>query len=61
MTGHSQCDRELSTLTDYQTPRIKKKKKEGFPDDSVVENPPANAGDMSSIPDVGTSHMPQSN
>ena len=33
----------------------------GFPGGSVVENPPANAGDMSSIPGLGGSHMLQSN
>ena len=30
---------------------------EGFPGGSVVKNPPANAGDMGSIPDPGRSHM----
>jgi len=33
----------------------------GFPDGSVVKNPSANAGDMSSIPDLGRSHMPWDN
>ena len=33
----------------------------GFPDGSVGKNPPANAGDMGSIPDLGRSHMLQSN
>ena len=33
----------------------------GFPGDSVVNNPPANAGDMGSIPDLERSHMPQNN
>ena len=33
----------------------------GFPGGAVVENPPANAGDMSSIPGPESSHMPQSN
>ena len=28
---------------------------------SVVKNPPANAGDMGSIPGLGRSHMPRSN
>ena len=28
---------------------------------SVVENPPANAGDMGFIPDLGRSHMPWGN
>jgi len=34
---------------------------EGFPGGSEVKNPPANAGDKGSIPDLGRSHMPQSN
>ena len=33
----------------------------GFPGDTVVENLPANAGDMGSSPGLGRSHMPQSN
>ena len=32
----------------------------GFSGGSVVKNPPANAGDMGSIPSPGGSHMPQS-
>ena len=28
---------------------------------AVVKNPPANAGDMGSIPGLGRSHMPRSN
>ena len=38
-----------------------KLQQQGFPGGSVVKNPPANAGDMGSIPDPGRSHMPQSN
>ena len=34
---------------------------EGFSGSSVVKKTPANAGDMSLIPDPGRSHMPQSN
>ena len=33
----------------------------GFPGGAVVENLPANAGDMGSSPGLGRSHMPQSN
>ena len=33
----------------------------GFPGCAVVENPPANAGDMGSIPGPGRSLMPRSN
>ena len=40
---------------------IKKKKSRGFPGGAVVENLPANAGDMGSSPGLGRSHMPQSN
>ena len=32
-----------------------------FPDGPVVENLPANAGDMCLIPDPGRSHMPRGN
>ena len=34
---------------------------EGFPGGSVGKNPPANAGDTGSIPNLRRSHMPQSN
>ena len=34
---------------------------EGFPGGAVVENLPANAGDMGSSPGLGRSHMPRSN
>ena len=33
----------------------------GFPGSSVVKSPPANARDTGLIPDLGRSHMPQSN
>ena len=33
----------------------------GFPGGTVVENPPANAGDTGSSPGLGRSHMPRSN
>ena len=32
-----------------------------FPGDTVGKNPPANAGDMGSIPGLGRFHMPRSN
>ena len=32
-----------------------------FSGGTVVKNPPANSGDMGSIPGTGRSHMPQSN
>ena len=34
---------------------------EGFPSGPVVKNPPANARDTGSIPDLGRFHMPQGN
>ena len=37
-----------------------KKYLEGFPGGAVVENLPANAGDMGSSPGLGGSHMPRS-
>ena len=35
-------------------------KKWGFLGGSVVKNPPSNAGEMVSIPDLGRSHFPRS-
>ena len=32
-----------------------------FPGGTMVKTPPANAGDTGLNPDLGTSHMPQSN
>ena len=37
------------------------KRVRGFPGGAVVENLPANAGDMGSSPGLGRSHMPWSN
>ena len=37
---------------------VYKKPRKGFPSGSVVMKPPARAGDMSSIPDLGQSHIP---
>ena len=34
---------------------------QGFPGGALVENPPANAGDMASSPGLGRSHMLRSN
>ena len=34
------------------------KSAEGFPGSSVVKNLPASAGDPSSVPDMGKSHLP---
>ena len=40
---------------------VKKPSTWGFPGGAVVKNLPANAGDTSSSPGLGRSHMPQSN
>ena len=40
---------------------IKKRTTRGFPGGTVVKNPSANAGDTSSSPGPGRSHMPWSN
>ena len=34
---------------------------QGFPGGAVVNNPPANAGEMGSSPGPGRPHMPRSN
>ena len=33
----------------------------GFPNSSAGKNPPANTGDLVSVPELGRSHMLQSN
>ena len=38
-----------------------RKASQSFPGDSVIENLPASAGDMGSIPDPERSHMPWDN
>ena len=45
----------------YTESSKKKKFRQGFPGGAVVENLPANAGDMGSSPGLGRSHMPRSN
>ena len=40
---------------------IKKKIRLGFPEGSVVKNPPANARDMGLIPNPGRSQIPRRN
>ena len=43
--------------------KLKKKRKENrdFPDGTVNENPPANAGEVGLIPGLGKFHMPWNN
>ena len=48
-------------LTPVRMAIIKKIYKQGIPGGAVVENLPANAGDMGSSPGLGRSHMPRSN
>ena len=47
-------------LTSVRMAMIKKSTR-GFPGGAVVENLPANAGDMGSSPGLGGSHMLRSN
>ena len=55
----------LSFTSSYKATCILKPLKnidaEDFPGGPVVKNPPANAGDMGSIPGLGRFHMPWSN
>ena len=44
-----------------QNTKLIEKEIRDFPGGAVVKNPPANAGDMSSSPGPGRSHMSQSN
>ena len=39
---------------------MKRRSRRDFPGGTVDKNPPASAGDMGSIPDLGRVHMPQS-
>ena len=48
-------------MTILEPKKKKKKKDSGFPGGAVVENLPANAGDMGSSPDLGRSLTPRSN
>ena len=54
---------QINFFSKIEKASLKKKKKQqqGSLGDSVVRNPPANAGDMGLIPDLGRSHMLQSN
>ena len=51
---------ELLEMKIYSV-RVEKYTGWGFPGGAVVENLPANAGDMGSSPGLGRSHMPRSN
>ena len=51
----------FQTLTLSRAKGVKNPQNRGFPGGTVVENPPANAGDTGSIPGPGRSHIPWSN
>ena len=51
---------KISQKCIFVASNFKKRLREGFPGGSVVKNPTASAGDMSSIPHPGRSHMPWS-
>ena len=54
--------RDCSGLTPTETGRSRQwSKGDNFPGGPVVKNPPANVGDMGSIPGLGTFHMPRGN
>ena len=53
-------DPAIPLLGIYPEKTIIQKESSGFPGGAVVENLPANAGDMGSSPGLGRSHMPQS-
>jgi len=67
LAGYSPCSHTESDTTEWLSPSLSwgtkftQKLNWGFPGGSVVKNLPASAGDTDSIPDLGRSHMPQSN
>ena len=50
--GYSPWSHKESDMTGQLSTHI-----QGFPGGSVVKNPPANAGDMGLIPDLGRFHV----
>ena len=50
-----------SSIITQQVTQVKNAERGGFPGGTVVENPPANAGDTGSSPGPGRSHMLRSN
>ena len=58
--SYDHINRCRKSIWQYLTPILDKNSQQGFPGGAVVENLPANAGDMGSSPGLGRSHMPQS-
>ena len=58
---HPRCLEPSKSPTCLSLLHLSKKITPGFPGGAVVENLPANAGDMGSRPGLGRSHMPRSN
>ena len=59
-TSHNKKPACLSQLRP-QAAKYLSESEGGLPGGSVVKNPPAYAGDTGSIPDLGRSHVPQTN
>ena len=55
------CEDGEKNMVEETKPWVSETGLVGFSGGSVVKNLPASAGDMSSIPDLGESHMPRSN
>ena len=62
---HEDLDTNVYSSFIHNSPKLETTQmsisKRDFPGGAVVKSPPANAGDMGSIPGPGRSHMPQSN
>ena len=66
MGGHARVKQRVCTWRPlvaqaWSNEICKQMKDEGFPGGSVIKNLLANAGNRGRIPDLGRSHMPQSN
>ena len=61
MTQTGSGSRAALPVGESQTINVMNEEIRNFPSGPVVKNPPANAGDMGSIPGPGGSHVPQSN
>ena len=59
--GESEREGEIDRQKERETDRGRERQTEGLPRSPVVKNPPANVGDMGSLPAPGRSHTPKSN